>query len=743
MKKTSHIFLLYLQTALLLFSLNGLCQEDNIPVNTWRSHLNYSNAISVAIADNEVFCASNNALFSYEKASGVISTISKEDGLSDSDILTLGYASPSDQLIVLYKNGNIDFISETDIVNMRTVLNSNYPNKEFYGLRMDKQYMYICASFGIVKINTENYIIEETYDFIGENGSENAVYDISISEDSLYIASAEGIKSVADDEVTNKQDYSNWNLIVPVQNSTKSLLYTDNGIYYTDDNLNQLLKFENNTSSSIFSFGTETAFKLDFWGDDIVLPISTSLKIIDPSDNVSTWSDPKSPNPRQILDDEEGKAWIADNINGLISVSENGQEIEGYAPSGPLYPTAYQIINAGELIAITPAESNNVQVGSFSIFKDGQWKNYTSLERTGSISIQNTAPLYGMAYNEIENKIYFASDGDGLLVYNINDESIELIKKELLVDGNSDAHIKSLSFDQYGNLWTSSPGWVHYRNSDGEWQHARDSKLSAGAIATQNSLQNDTWFVLPNNRLMVFKENNSRYINTDQTNGGLPSATVYTIDLDRVGSMWIGTDDGAAEYYGISPVEAGNFEVSLPRYDGFPLLRGEKVQTITTDGGNRKWIGTGRGLWLFSKDGGTLYDYFTVENSSLLSDNITSLAVQPVSGEVFIASDNGIVSYRSDATDATSQFKDVKIFPSPVRPNYQGVLTITGLVKDASVKITDSAGNLVWDGQAFGGGVSWNLRLNDNQRPSSGVYFVFATDFDGNEKYAGKFAVIR
>lgn len=726
------------------FSFTSKILSQNIPVNTWRTHLNYSNSNSVAITDNEVYCASKNALFSYEKNSGIISTITHGDGLSDTNILTLGYSAISDQLIVLYKNGNLDFITDNEIVNMRTLMNTSYPNKIFYGLRTDQHYLYVCASFGIVKINTVNFTIEETYDFIGINGNENPVFDITFSDDSLYIASNEGIKSISRDEGVNKQDYRNWHLIIPAnENATKSVLFDGTALYYTNIDAHELNKYSEKTISTIYNFNNKNVYLLNFWKDDITLVAEDEIYIIDQNDQVDIWKDENVPAPRQLLD-EEDIAWVADNINGLIKISSNSQEIEGYAPSGPLFPIARQIINANDKIVLIPDPNDiNVTVGSFSIFEKGKWVNYTSQHRTGSIEIPTTAPFYGVSFHENENTIYFASNGDGLLAYHLTEETFEIIKTPFLVEGRTEAILKSLSFDFYGNLWTTSQNYIHIRDTEGKWQHNRLSAISSPAISTQNSTQDDVWLILENNKLLTYKEGNIRTLNTDKTDGGLPSNIVYSLQLDNIGSMWIGTEDGSGEYFGYSPSEIGEFSVALPRYDGYPLLRGEKVFSYGIDGGNRKWVGTGNGLWLFSKDGGFLFDYYTTENSPLLSDEIHTIGIQPTSGEVFIGTTNGIVSFRSNATKANASINNIKVFPSPVRPNYNGVLTITGLIDNASIKITDTTGNLVWEGISYGGATSWNLRLDNGQKPSTGVYFVFATDLDGIEKNVGKFALIR
>jgi hypothetical protein len=66
-------------------------------------------------------------------------------------------------------------------------------------------------------------------------------------------------------------------------------------------------------------------------------------------------------------------------------------------------------------------------------------------------------------------------------------------------------------------------------------------------------------------------------------------------------------------------------------------------------------------------------------------------------------------------------------YPNPVQPGYDGPIAIYGLARDANVKITDIAGNLVYEGQALGGQAVWNGRDYLGNRVKSGVYMIFAT----------------
>ena len=172
-------------------------------------------------------------------------------------------------------------------------------------------------------------------------------------------------------------------------------------------------------------------------------------------------------------------------------------------------------------------------------------------------------------------------------------------------------------------------------------------------------------------------------------------------------------------------------------------MRDDKVTTIAVDGGNRKWMGTERGVWLFNDNGERLIHNFTKMNSPLLSDNILDIEINPFTGEVFILSDKGLVSFRSDATSAQERFSSsIKVFPNPVSNQYVGSVGISGLASDAIVKITDVSGKLIWQAQANGGTASWNVRDNRGKRVNTGVFLVLAISPDGAESVVGKIAVI-
>lgn len=138
-------------------------------------------------------------------------------------------------------------------------------------------------------------------------------------------------------------------------------------------------------------------------------------------------------------------------------------------------------------------------------------------------------------------------------------------------------------------------------------------------------------------------------------------------------------------------------------------------------------------------------EHFTASNSPLLSNNIESLAINDATGEVFIGTNQGLCSYMSDATATSNEMtKDnVWAYPNPVKPDYTGLITITGLTFDADVKIVSTNGSLVNQGRSNGGTYTWDGNDLKGRRVASGIYMVETATSNGSQGTVCKIAIIR
>ena len=232
--------------------------------------------------------------------------------------------------------------------------------------------------------------------------------------------------------------------------------------------------------------------------------------------------------------------------------------------------------------------------------------------------------------------------------------------------------------------------------------------------------------------------------------GALPSMNVTALAVDLDGELWIGTDAGFAVLYNPNGAFDGasgeyNAQRIKVRFEGNVeyVLGTTHITDIEVDGGNRKWIATASsGLILLSSDGSQIVQQFTKENSPLISNNIYDLKMNQETGELFIITDLGLVSYRSDASWDDEDYSSIKVFPNPVRPNYEGLITIQGIRYDSDVKVTDISGNLVFKTTSNGGTAVWDGRRLDGTKASSGVYLFWTANNEGTARKVGKVVVI-
>ena len=220
---------------------------------------------------------------------------------------------------------------------------------------------------------------------------------------------------------------------------------------------------------------------------------------------------------------------------------------------------------------------------------------------------------------------------------------------------------------------------------------------------------------------------------------------------DKQGNLWVGISQGLfvlTQEYLDDPTK-GFYQVKVPRNDGTNyadyLLSGMDIKAIAIDSANRKWVGTsGNGIYLISADNIVQEAHFTTDNSPLLSNTILSIAIDETTGMVYIGTDKGLCSYQSEAgpTNEEMTTDNVWAYPNPVTPDYDGVITVTGLSLNTDVKILSAAGTLVKQGRSTGGSFVWDGRDADGKRVASGVYMVVTATESGEKGTVCKISII-
>ncbi len=233
-------------------------------------------------------------------------------------------------------------------------------------------------------------------------------------------------------------------------------------------------------------------------------------------------------------------------------------------------------------------------------------------------------------------------------------------------------------------------------------------------------------------------------------NGNLPSTDVRSLAFDNNNRLWIGTREGLRVLYNTTGFfQSGNNVEAQPIIileEGVAqeLLFQQSVTDIEVDGSNNKWIATATsGVFYLSANGQETLLRFTKENSPLPSDNVQDIAIDGDSGRVYFATTKGLVAFEGSATDARDDLSGAYVYPNPVRPGFQGQVTVDGLTAGANVKITDIEGNLVFETKSQGGSVLWDTRAFGRHKVASGVYLVLITSEDAFETKVLKIMIVR
>ena len=451
------------------------------------------------------------------------------------------------------------------------------------------------------------------------------------------------------------------------------------------------------------------------------------------------------------------------------------------SPGGPAYNHFYEskFLN-GKLYTtggyFLPSMPDNELRGIIQMFDGNNWTLYEEQisEKTGyaykdicCIDIDPNNEKHVFAAGRCG--LYEFNDGELVAFYNKENSPLKGANDRGTELGNDYLLILGIKFDAQGNLWilNSMAQGVSLLelNTDHQWTDHHQSLLTDESGTTLPGLRSmiiDSrgllWFVNNNwqnpslfcydmqNDILVKYDN---FINQD----GLKNEVtwVYCVTEDKQKNIWIGTDIGPLmiEKADVGQSSVTFQQIKVPRQDGSSyadyLLSGVTISDIAIDGGNRKWFATnGAGVFLISSDNLEQIHNFTKENSKLISDYVTSLAINQQSGEVFFLSDEGLCSYLSDATEPSEDMDkdDVWAYPNPVTADYTGLITVTGLSYDADVKITSPNGALIAEGRSNGGQFTWDGCDKNGRRVASGVYMVITATSEGKKGTVCKIAII-
>lgn len=699
-------------------------------IGQWREQYN-NKSVQHIIQGDKIYGATTHQLFSIDNKKN-IELLGKSTGLHEIGIAAMAWDELEQQLVIAYKNSNIDIIKGDNIFTINDMVLSNlYANKKINDIKILNQWALIATNFGIVVLDLKKHEIKDTW-FPNNNRQAIVTYQTAITKDSLYAITEEGLYSAA--IKNNWVAINSWNILKAFQNLGLKKISSNINLVtvYNDKNIFQLP-----STNSIINTSTRNIKQVTIAKDGTILFSSSdngkgALHKLNADKSTTTLIDSSIlENPIDILVDENN-FWIADSANGLLLKNTTNQWITLAGPTEYIKGKS----SISDKVLLAPFNGN---ANGFSVFEKSGWKNYKSI---------NTSkfPICIASAIDPKDQTWWLTTTSGILHFNSNSATIENN-----LPTNLNGTYTDLQFSTIGNLWVLQDGQGLLQKKDNTWKlYAPPSNfMKTGFNKMIITKQGQAWMIAPQNQGLYIYQSTEVYptevwkqLTTSKSKGNLPSSYVTSIAEDHDGSIWVGTDNGIG-IFNCGDISKEICDASIPRVNNTnkfvgQLFQKEIVNCITVDGANRKWVGTNNGAWLLSADGLELIEHFTKDNSPLPSDTLLQIMIDPNEGEVFFNTNTEIVSYRGTATAGVVAQNEIAIYPNPVGPEYNGPIAFKGLVENAIVKITDLSGRLVFETRSLGGQAIWNGKTYEGKKVASGIYLVFVRDEVGNEKGVGK-----
>lgn len=766
----------FYQIFFFLVSLSLFAQQNQL----WKGYYSYNETTAVTTDLQNILFATDNAVFSYNDQSKETEVFNTINGLKIEGINTMAYAADYKKVVVGSVSGKVAIIdlAADKVYHLYDIYNkTNIPDnqKSIKRIIIHKGYAYLATGYGITSVRLNDNHFGDTF-YIGVDGEMTPVNSITIAHNYIYAATATGMKKASLN--SNLIDFNNWQTI-DFSNWIDVVTFNTSVIGVKDDL----------TLNTIAADNFTTAVD-NVWGGFLRLNVSQDALLEVTHEAVRLRNKNLGVYSELIYDIAQkggiNDAWFFNNNFYLASRKNGGLKTENdnktastvVSPVGPISNNVFSLsLNKKDLTFVfggydsefNPYGIDNLSKYGLSTMKNLQTWNNLSFEDLNSFKATTN---YTISKKE-SNIAYLSSFHDGMLKMDLSNGSIIHFNSENSALSSvrsfgandsisydlTDVRVNGLAFDNGGKGWFTSAFSMPFLgtiDANDQIQYynvgvfSSISRLGSDSYLVPVIDKNGTkWIGSRLNGLLAFNEtrnNKSMQINTTHD---LADKTVKAVAVDYNNQLWIGTSKGLRiipnidQFLTSSQIKVRNIVIM---YEGKAqeLFFEQDILAITVDGSNNKWISIAdAGVFLISPNGNETIYNFTKENSPLPSNDVLDIEIDGATGEVFFATRLGVVSFKNYATTPSATLDDIKVYPNPVKPNYTGDIKVSGLTSGATVKITDIAGNLVFETKSLGGTVTWNTFNFSGTKVASGVYMVFITSEDGTLDAVKKLMIIR
>lgn len=767
----------------IIFALAMACigMKAQLPVGGWTIHSPFGGVSTIAETKNIAYYLSAGSLFSVDKATNEVRSLNISNDLNGGAIKGI-YPHPDGKyLVVAYTDCNIDRINDDgSVINISDIsdaLITGKPAINHVGFGKDR--IYVATTFGLVTIND---LKNETVETMFSPSSVDFVHGLG---DHVVIGYEKKLLAAPASEHLVSID--KFNLVGANANvwtfGDKSMRLGDNRLIFThksgSNNLPIVADFDFDADKLSYTITKQNNSNFSFTA---LAPIGKDKLFVTNGSTMLTFgvdtpaNSPEVTTLPSILKDQQmsafdglGKLW-GGNADGICQydITDRANPVqlgEKFGMSSFTTPNTNRIIPqaSGNILFANVTESCGAVLG-FSGKPQLKLTSYNQATKFSPIAFSPTVSEACWATEDPNNPniLYVSTFRRGVIKYNNGIQEIQFDKNNSAIRFYVYYGVSCVAFDSFNNLWVGQEDAANgkyciHAISYADLNKAEPQKEDWKTFESDRLDRSSTCINLSKSKMMAFAQgawksaihfikqkgtatlDDDELIVTrsyvDQDNKQLSFAHIISLCEDKKGRLWVGTDNGIFEITDPSKINSDVATVNhlkVPRNDGTGLadylMDAIQVNSIAVDNSNRKWIATATaGVYLVSEDGDRIIEHYDMNNSILPSNRVFSVACDPNSSSVFFATDAGVVEYNSTSAPASENLDDVYAYPNPVRPDYSGWITVTGLMDNTLVKIADSAGNVFFQGRSEGGMITWDGCNANGDRVKTGVYYVFAS----------------
>ncbi|MFD2892128.1 two-component regulator propeller domain-containing protein [Flavobacterium chuncheonense] len=755
---------------LLLLIGNFLFGQEN---QLWKGYFSYNQIVDLDESVDAIYAGTDNSVFYKKLNDQDVSIYNSVNGLKPESITCVLHSDFLDKVLVGNDNGlllvvnsdgsiaqKVDIIEEVPVPASKKKINDLY---EYDGK------VYVATNYGISVFDLSSLEFTITY-FISPTGSETEVLQTTVLNNDIYAVTREhGIRKAS---LSNPflYDYNQW--------QTFDAGYW-NGIVTFNDELVAMnvdgYTYRYNISGFVQILNqNQLGLRLKTNGNQVVITTSNHVYVLN-QQYIQEAHITAIPDYNVVFSAATvvgSILYIGTEKNGLFSTSLlNPTVFENMSPNGPIQNYTFRVKKAPNTLWVVHGDYSRLynpypldEIGVSKYYNDKGWVNIPYEDLLEAKSLSDIAINPNNA-DEVYITSYFSGllkfQGDNITLFNSQNTGPNGLETLVLSppDPNYiDVRINSPSFDKQGNLWVTNSRVnraLKVLRTDGQWQSYNFQgiapSVASGRYAPMAIDKNNTkWIPAINDGLIAFNDvMNNKFIVINSENGNLPDPDVRCVAIDSRNQLWIGTFKGLRVLPSVDRFLTDNQlstnAIIIQEGDlAQELFYQQTILDIAVDGANRKWISIADGgVFLVSQNGQQTIYRFDKTNSPLPSNNVVDIEIDGATGEVFFATDKGLVSFLGIATKPSDNLANVFVYPNPVRPEFIGTVKIAGLTDQANVKITDIEGNLVYETTSAGGTIEWDTTAFGKHKVASGVYMVFVATDDGSDTTVKKVMIIR